>query len=142
MRTPGAADDRRVQVERVLHVARGMVRRHVERFEVVEVVFDFGAFEDLVAHAGEDVLDLLADAHQRVDAAERQLAAGQRDVHGARGRPRGLERRALLVERGLDLGLERVDERAELAPGLGRRASPSFFRSAVTEPDLRPRNSS
>ena len=73
MRPPDAADDRRLQVERVLHVARGVVRRHVQRLEVVEVVFDFRAFEDLVAHAGEDVFDLAADTHQGMDAAERQL---------------------------------------------------------------------
>ena len=65
-----------LEVERVLHVARGMIRRHVERFEVVVVVFDLRAFEDLVAHAGEDVLDLLAHAHQRVDAA-RAAARGR-----------------------------------------------------------------
>ena len=120
VRAPGPADDRRLQVERVLHVARGMIRRHVERFEVVEVVFDFRPFEDLVAHAREDVFDLLADAHQRVHAAERQLAAGQRHVDGAGGRPAGAERRAPLVERGLDLGLQLVDERADLAAELGR----------------------
>ena len=74
VRAPRAADDRRVQVQRVLHVARGMVRRHVERLEVVEVVFDLGALEDLVAHAREDVLDLLADPHQRMDAAHGTLA--------------------------------------------------------------------
>src|SRR6185295_6737450 len=60
VRAPRAADDRRVEVERVLHVARGMIGRHVERLEVVEVVLDLRAFENLVAHVREDVLD---DAH-------------------------------------------------------------------------------
>ena len=48
------------EVERVLHVARGCSARHVERFEVVVVVFDLRAFEDLEAHAREDGLDALA----------------------------------------------------------------------------------
>ena len=94
VRAPGAADDRRAQVERVLHVARGMVRRHVERFEVVVVVLDLRALEDLVAHAAEDVLDLLAHPHQRMDAARGMLASGQRDVDAAGRRAAGFERGA------------------------------------------------
>ena len=43
----------------------------------------------------------------------------QRDVDGAGRLARGLERRALLVERRFDFGLERVDELAELAPLFG-----------------------
>ena len=38
------------QIERVLHVARRMLGRHVQRFEVVPVVFELGAVDDLVAH--------------------------------------------------------------------------------------------
>ena len=70
----------------------------------------------------------LADPHQRMDASERQRAAGQRDVDGAGGRPRRLERRALLVERGLDVGLERVDQLRRTRgapPARARRASSS-----------------
>ena len=48
------------EVQRVLHVARGMLRRHVERFEVVLVVFELGPLDDLEAHAREDGLDALA----------------------------------------------------------------------------------
>ena len=47
-----------------------MLGRHVERFEVVVVVLDFGAFEHLVAHAREDRLDLLADDRQRMAVAD------------------------------------------------------------------------
>ena len=46
------------KIQRVLHVARRMLRRHVERFEVVVVVLDFGPFEHLVAEACEDALHL------------------------------------------------------------------------------------
>ena len=96
MRAPRPAGDRRVEVQRVLHVARGMIRRHIERFEVVEVVLDLGALEDLVAHVREDVLDVAPHAHQGMDASHRQRPAWQRDVDRASGEraPRRRERRA------------------------------------------------
>ena len=109
------------EVQRVLHVARRVLGRHVERLEVVEVVFDFGAFEDLVAHAREDVLDLLTDAHQRMHVTERCESAGQRDVDGAGRRPRRLQRVPLLLDRVFDFGLERVDQTAEFAARLMRQ---------------------
>ena len=59
-RRAGRRAHRRGEVERVLHVARGMLRRHVERFEVVVVVFELGPLDDEEAEAGEDGLDLLA----------------------------------------------------------------------------------
>ncbi len=46
------------QIERVLHVARRVFGRHVERFEVVIVVFDFGSLEHLVPETREDRFDL------------------------------------------------------------------------------------
>jgi hypothetical protein len=58
-----------------------------------------------------------------MDAAEGQVAAGQRHVHGTGRRARRRERGALLLEGGLDLGLECVDEGAELAPGVGRQGA-------------------
>ena len=57
---PGERPHRRLQVERVLHVARGVLGRHVEGFEVVVVVFELGTFDDEEAEAGEDRLDALA----------------------------------------------------------------------------------
>ena len=120
MSAPCAADDRNAQIQRVLHVAGGMIRRHVQRFEVVVVVLDFGSLEDLVAHAGEDVFDLLADTHQRVDAPDRRLASGQGDIDGSRRRSRLGDSATLLLDRGFDFGLEGVDETPELAASLGR----------------------
>ena len=38
-----------------------MFLRHIERFEVVIVVFDLGAFEHLVAEAREDRADFVAN---------------------------------------------------------------------------------
>ena len=50
---------RRVDVERVLHAARRVVGRHVERLEVVPVGLDLGPFGDLEAEADEHVLEPL-----------------------------------------------------------------------------------
>ena len=76
----------RREVERVLHVARGMFGGHVERFEVVPVVFEFGAVDDLIAHAGKDVFDALAHLRERMTAADRGHPARQRDIDRARDR--------------------------------------------------------
>jgi hypothetical protein len=119
-----------------------MIRRHVERLEVVEVVLDLRPFEDLVAHVREDVLDLPAHAHQGVDAPDRQLAAGKRDVEPRGRRPRRFERLALLAERRLDFGLEGVDELTEFSDARRWARVPSVFIRPVTDPDLRLRNSS
>jgi hypothetical protein len=45
--------------EGVLHVARGMVRRNVQRVKVVLVGFDFRPVEHAKAHGGEELLDLV-----------------------------------------------------------------------------------
>ena len=47
-----------LDVERVLHRAGRVPGHHVERLEVVPVVFDLGTLHDPVAHADEDVLEL------------------------------------------------------------------------------------
>jgi hypothetical protein len=46
-----------------------MAGREVERFEVVPVELDFGAFGDLVAEAGEDVFELAPDPRDRMQMA-------------------------------------------------------------------------
>ena len=86
------------EVKRVLHVAGRMLRRHIERFEIVVVVFDLGTLEHLIAHAREDRLDLFAHDCQRMAMADRRLAAGERDIDRADGRFRRVERRPALVE--------------------------------------------
>ena len=43
-----------LQIERVVHLARGMFRRDVQLREVEVVGFDVGAFGDGEAHVGED----------------------------------------------------------------------------------------
>ncbi len=44
-------------VKRVLCVARGVVFRHVERFKIVIVVFNFRPADNVEAHADKDFLD-------------------------------------------------------------------------------------
>ena len=93
--------NRILQVERVLHVPRGMIGGHIERFEVVIVVFDLGAFEHLVAEAREDLDHFIADQAERVTMAKLRRAAGQRDVDrvgGTRSR-RTVSRSAIALRR-------------------------------------------
>jgi hypothetical protein len=73
---PGERPHRRLQVERVLHVARRVLGRHVERFEVVVVVFELGTFDDEEAEAGEDRLDALAQQAQRMTVADGRRRPG------------------------------------------------------------------
>ena len=117
---PDLALDRRRQIQRVLHVARGMLGRHVQRVEAVPLVLDLGAFDDGEAHAREDLFHPLAHDGQRMAVAERGGAAGQRDVDGA-GRARGCARpRSLIVGPArLDRLLQLVGVAAD-APSSGR----------------------
>src|SRR5437762_13167253 len=57
-----------------------MIARDVQRLEVVRVGLDLGPFGDGEAEAGEDRDDLLAHARERVQAAARRPAAGQREI--------------------------------------------------------------
>jgi hypothetical protein len=57
-----------------------MLRRHVERFEVVVIVLDLRAFEHLIPEAREDLDHFIADQAERVTMTELRDAAGQRDV--------------------------------------------------------------
>jgi hypothetical protein len=109
------------QVERVLHVARGMLRRHVERFEVVVVVFELGPADHLIPHPRENRFDAVADDGERVTVTERQGAPRQGDVDGIRGRPVGRERRLAGSELVLDERLQLVGELAERPPFLRSR---------------------
>ena len=97
-----------------------MVLRQIECLEVVVVLLDLRAFLDGEAHAEEDVLDALERQRQRMQMAERLLAARQRDVdllaletclHLA-----GLEFLILLLDESSDLRLRLVDDLADLRP--------------------------
>ena len=96
------------QEKGVLHLARRMVGRKVERLEVVEVVLDVLGRGDLEAHRGEDVEHPLHHQGQRMEPAARDARAGQGHVE------------ARLAERALQRGgaqalLERLDAAFDLA---------------------------
>ena len=57
-----------------------MLRRHVERFEVVIVVFDLRAFEDLITETREDRADFVTDQTDRMAKSQRRREAGERHV--------------------------------------------------------------
>ena len=114
------------QVERVLHVASRVVRRHVEGLEAVVVVFHLGPVVDLVAHAHEDVFELFTDERERMEPTQGRPPAWQCDVYSltlelSRPIPGG----GLLLSR-LEASLQLAFERVQLLPGgallLGRKA--------------------
>ena len=71
-----------VQEERVLCVARRMLRRKVQGLEVVEVVLDLGAVRDRVAHPEEDLLDPPADDRDGMERSRHGPPSRKSDVHG------------------------------------------------------------
>ena len=73
--TPGVG-----RVEGVPHVARRMVRRHVEQLEVVVVGLDIAGAVDLEAHLGQDGVDLRAASASPGAAGRGQPPAGERHV--------------------------------------------------------------
>ncbi len=79
-----------VAVEGVLRIARGMVLRDVERFEVVVIEFDFGPVEHLVAHRQEEIFELSRHLGDGVQAASlgARWRQGRVEVVGA---SRGVE---------------------------------------------------
>jgi hypothetical protein len=68
---------RRREVEGVVHRARRMVRREVQRLEVVEVVLDLRAVGELVAQAREDVGDALERLRDRMLRAQARPRPGR-----------------------------------------------------------------
>ncbi|GHB98219.1 hypothetical protein GCM10010080_08200 [Thermomonas carbonis] len=76
------------EVERVVHGARRVVRREVQRLEVVEIVLDFRAVGEFVAKPAEDLGDPLQRAADRMHATAGGIAAGQSDVDGFAGQAR------------------------------------------------------
>ena len=85
--------------ERVLRVARGMVRREIQRLEIVVVGFDHRAFGDRVAQFLEYADDLVHRFDDGVFCANGTADAGEGDVHGGR---RVSESGSLADVRGLD----------------------------------------
>ncbi len=85
-----------VEEEGVVHLARRMARREVQRGEIVEVGLDIRPLGDREAHVGEDGGELVHHLADRVDAPARDGALRQRqgDVDGL-GREARVERGVL-----------------------------------------------
>ncbi len=116
-----------------------MLGRHVERFEVVVVVFELGALDDEEPEPREDGFDSLAKDGERMAMADARPAARQRDVDRALpGRPRGAVGGQPGSELRLDLLFQLIGELAEPRP-LGRRRLTERLEQAETSPPLRAR---
>ena len=77
-----------VEVEGVVHGPGRVVRGNVERFEVVEVVLDLGAFHDVEPEVAKEGLDPLQGPGDRVEAAGPLSPSGKGDVEAVfAGRP-------------------------------------------------------
>ena len=81
----GAEQELVRQVEGILHIAGGVILRHVQAGEVVVIVLDLRGIGHSKAHAGEDIDDLVGDQRQRVQTTHRTGLGGQGDVHGLGG---------------------------------------------------------
>ena len=76
----GAQQATITEVEGIVHRTRGVVRREVQRLEIVPVVLDLGTIGHLVAEAREDRSDALQRARDRVQVAALGIAPRQGDV--------------------------------------------------------------
>jgi hypothetical protein len=115
-----------------------MVRREVERAEVVPVVLDFRAIGDVIAEPRKDRADAIERARDRVQSAAIAVAAGQRDVDafGDEAR-RGFGAVEFVLARGKRVGdalLRQIDLGATLLALVGRERAE--LSSAVSVPDL------
>ena len=104
-------------IEGILRVACRMILRNVQRLKVVVVELDLRAFRDREAKTEENLLELVEDDVQRMLLADHDLVARQGNVDGL-GRELLFERCLLeqlflLVDDGLDLSANVVDELAD-----------------------------
>src|SRR5215470_300594 len=111
-------------VEGVLHVARGMIVGEIERAEVVVVGLHLGPLRHREAEPFEDGNDLFLHADDGVDGAGGGEAAGQGEIHVARGESLAmllrLERLVARGERLLHLAFGEVRLLANARPIGGR----------------------
>ena len=69
-------------IKSILHRAGGVVLRDVQRLEVVEIVFDFGAVGYFKTHAVKEFDHALQSKGNRMQAAGGLSAAGQSNIQG------------------------------------------------------------
>ena len=103
-----------------------MLRRHVERFEVVVIVLELGPFGDEEAEAEEDLLDAVAEQRQGMAMADERRPAGKRDVDPVRGRTRRGGVGEARLQRVFDVLLEEVRVAPERGPPVRRRLRDVF----------------
>jgi hypothetical protein len=103
-----------------------MLRRHVERFEVVVIVFELRAFGDVETHPKEDLFDTLAQQRERMPMTDERRAPGKRDVDRVndRSRERGVGEPRL--QRLFDVLLEEIRIASERRPLVWRRGRDVF----------------
>src|SRR5450755_84484 len=103
-------------IKGVVHRARRVVFRRVERGEVVEVVLDFRSLGNGEAKRVEQRLDAIDRAGNRVQCADRGAASGKRNVERFRGKLRAElgvgDLVAAAAERRFELGFCLVDARS------------------------------
>ena len=117
-------------IKGILHGARGVVLRDIERLEVVEIVFDFGAVGHIEAHAVKEFDHALQGQGNRMQAAALLTAAGQSNVECLGGQLRlqfgGVKRIAFFVIGRLKTVFAFVDVRADGFLFFGRQAAELF----------------
>src|SRR5262249_13011349 len=101
------------EIERVLHVARGVIARHVELFEIVRIVLELRTLNNEEPHPGEDRFDALSEKRQRMAVSQRGLPSGKSQVNGPRRALVGARGSDSLVELRFNLLLEIVGEFAQ-----------------------------
>src|ERR1039457_3166141 len=113
-------DRLRAENEMLKKPARGMMRREVERREVVEVVLDILGHRDFEAHRLEDLQHFFENVGDWMEVAARDAHAGQRHVEAffiKRFRQRrGFEFLAQSLDARFDFALDLIDELADGGP--------------------------
>ncbi len=114
-------------IERVVHLSRGVIRRDVQLGEIVVVIFDIGTFGDREAQIGEDRGDFIKHLRHGMDRALRLGARGQSHVDAllreARVQCCVAECRFARSNRGRHAVAQSIEERAVLAPFVGTHAA-------------------
>ena len=104
-----------------------MVRRRVQRVEVVIGGFHFRPFGDLEAHAGEDLDHPVAGLRDGMQMADALFLRGERDVQFLRAHAQfhsfGLQRLPAFAQHVLDILADAVGERADDRPLLRRQSA-------------------
>lgn len=107
------ADATAVDVERVLHLARGVIDVEVERVKIEPLVLNLRAFGDIPAHRHEEVRNLFHESLQGMTRARRTTRGRQRHVDRLLDQHAGLvlgSKDSLALLKGLGEGLARLSE--------------------------------